>query len=360
MTIKRRISVAPKDATALPATISVVIPCYNYALYLQDAVTSALEQPGVAVNVIIVDDKSSDNSLEVANALAQRDNRVTVVAHEMNSGPVKTFNDGLAQMSGEFLVRLDADDMLTPGALSRAVQVMRAYPSVGLVYGHPLHFTADPPPPARAQPSRWTIWPGVEWLTDRCRAGTNVITSPEVVMRRQVVDLVGGQQDLAHTHDMEMWLRIAAFSDVAYIHGVDQAWHRDHPNSLSATKVDVLKDLHERRDCFDVLFSGIAGTLPQAAQLHRMAMMALATDAVELASRQYDRAVANLDLVDAFIAIARELVENVEDIPGWAGLQRRMAMGSSKSHRHPGFVARRFLRGLVGMYRRRRWHRTGV
>lgn len=360
MMIRRRLSVTPKDVTAPAATVSVVIPCYNYARYLNDAVVSALEQPDVDVNVIVVDDKSRDDSLEVANALAHRDNRVTVIAHEVNSGPVKTFNDGLAQASGEFLVRLDADDMLTPGALSRAVQVMRAYPSVGLVYGHPLHFAADPPPPARTVPPRWTIWPGVDWLTDRCRAGTNVITSPEVVMRRRVVDFVGGQQNLAHTHDMEMWLRIAAFSDVAYIHGVDQAWHRDHPNSLSATKVDVLKDLHERRDCFDVLFTGIAGTLPQADKLHRMAMMALATDAVELASRQYDRAVADLNLVEAYIGVAHELVENVESIPGWAGLQRRMVMGPSKSHRHPSFVAHRFLRGLVGMYRRRRWHRTGV
>jgi glycosyltransferase involved in cell wall biosynthesis len=360
MSITRQISVQPQTVKDPMPTVSVVIPCYNYARYLPAAVNSALSQLGVSVNVIVVDDKSSDNSLAVARALAKRDSRVSVIAHEANGGPVQTFNDGLAQASGEYLVRLDADDMLTPGALFRAVQVMRSYPSVGLVYGHPLHFSAEPPPPSRTTPTRWTLWPGLEWLAARCRIGTNVITSPEVVMRRKVIDRVGGQKDLAHTHDMEMWLRIAAFSDVAYIHGVDQAWHRDHPNSLSATKVDTLKDLFERRACFDVLFSGIAGSLPQADSLHRMAMKAIATDAVELASRQYDREKADLELVDVYIEIADELVPNIERVRGWAGLQRRMAMGSRKSHRYPPFVAHRILRGLMGRYRRHRWHRTGV
>ena len=72
----------------------------------------------------------------------------------------------------------------------------------------------------------WTVWPGRQWLADRCRSGLNVITSPEVVVRTSVIRRVGGQQPLAHTHDMEMWMRISAFSDVGRVDGPDQAWHR--------------------------------------------------------------------------------------------------------------------------------------
>ena len=135
---------------------------------------------------------------------------------------------------------------------------MEEHPSVGLVYGHPIHFETPPLPPARTTPTAWRVWPGRAWIAARCRSGYNVITSPEVVMRKSVVDVAGGQMPLAHTHDMEMWLRIAAFSDVAYIVGAGQAWHRDHQLSLSAREVDAFSDLQERYEAFDTLLRGVA------------------------------------------------------------------------------------------------------
>ncbi|PWK76877.1 glycosyltransferase family A protein [Aminobacter sp. AP02] len=341
------------------ASVTVVIPCYNYARYLPQALQSALSQAGVITNVVIVDDASSDDSLAVARSLATSDARIAVLAHERNMGPVQTFNDGLAQAQGEFLVRLDADDLLTPGSLARSVAVMRQNANVGLVYGHPLHFSGEALPVPRLTATHSTIRPGHQWLADRCRFGFNVITSPEVMMRKSVVDRVGGQQPLAHTHDMEMWLRVAAFSDVAYIHGADQAWHREHSASLSARKVDVYRDLVERRAAFEVLFAGIAGKIPQAADLRFSAMMAIATDAIELASRQYDHPRADIEMVEKYCEVARATVPAVEDVPGWNGLKKRMAMGSRIASRHPLFFFERAVRGLRGAVRRRRWHRTG-
>ena len=358
------LDLTPVDQSSLQlqadATVTVVIPCYNYARYLPQAVASVLGQQGVAVNIVIVDDASTDDSLAVARALARRDPRVTVIAHRHNAGPVQTFNDGLSVARGEFLVRLDADDLLTPGALSRAVAVMRAHPSVGLVYGHPLHFSQDRLPPARSRQTGLTIWPGRTWLTDRCRTGLNVITSPEVLMRRSVVDVIGGQRPLDHTHDMEMWLRMSAFCDVAYISGVDQAWHREHADSLSAQHVDAVRDLLERRDAFDVLLSGPAPTIVGAADLHALARKAIATDAVELASRQFDRPVADLVLVARMRELACSLVPDARQLRGWRGLERRMAMGARRASRHPLFFSERVVRGLLGIYRRRRWHRRGI
>ncbi len=135
MTSKLKIKAVP---SAMPATVTVVIPCYNYARYLPAAVASALSQHAADVDVIVVDDRSTDDSLAVARELADADARVRVIAHESNAGPVQTFNDGLAAARGEFLVRLDADDMLTPGSLRRALAVMQHFPSVGLAYGHPI------------------------------------------------------------------------------------------------------------------------------------------------------------------------------------------------------------------------------
>ncbi len=349
---------------ALPAnssaTVTVIIPNFNYARYLSEAVRSALSQRDVVVDVIIVDDASTDDSLAVIRRMALEDDRISWVAHDLNAGPVTTFNDGLAKATGEFLVRLDADDLLTPGSLIRAVAVAQHCPSVGLVYGHPLHFSGPTRPRARQRPTQWTIWPGRTWLRDRCHDGFNVITSPEVLMRKSIIDEVGGQKDLAHTHDMEMWLRVSAFSDVAYIHDVDQAWHRDHKDSLSARKVDTFKDLLERRDAFQVLFAGMAAQLPESNYLLSSAMRAVAAQAVNEAIRAYGKGSSTRLDVERYVDIAKATMTDVETLQEWRLLQRWLQYTSHDIGSHPAFLARRILGKLQQIIAWRRWHRSGV
>lgn len=354
----RKLNVKP-SARISPAAVTVIIPCYNYAHFLPDAVESALSQEEASVNVIVVDDKSTDDSLAVARKMAKADERITVVAHETNAGPVQTFNDGLAFAKGEFLVRLDADDLLTPGSIGRALAVMQRFPTVGLVYGRPIHFTGDRRPRHRNNATSWTIWPGRDWLKVRCTTGMNVITSPEVLMRRSVVDEVGGQMPLAHTHDLEMWLRISAFSDVAYIRGADQAWHREHPRSLSAREMNSVRDLIERKDAFQMLFSGKASRIPQATCFHGMARAALASHAVELATHRYDLGKPDEREIATLRYIARSLVADVEAIPGWTGLERRIATAAKLTWHQRPYVAARIVRGLRFRYSRWKWRRTG-
>ncbi|MGZ4476136.1 MAG: glycosyltransferase family 2 protein, partial [Nocardioides sp.] len=115
--------------------VSVVVPCYNYGRYLPDAVGSALDQSGLDVDVLIVDDCSTDDSAAVALRLADADPRVRLLRHETNRGHIQTYNDGLAAVTGDYVVLLSADDLLTPDSLTRAVALMEAHPRVGLVYG---------------------------------------------------------------------------------------------------------------------------------------------------------------------------------------------------------------------------------
>lgn len=338
------------------ATVSVVIPCYNYAAYLEQAVRSALSQVGVEVEVIVVDDASTDDSLAVARRLARSDERVRVLANETNRGPVATFNRGLAAARGEFLVRLDADDLLTPAALLRAVAVMQNLPEVGLVYGHPLHFSHGRGP-ARTTPTAWTVWDGRAWLAARCAAGDNVITSPEVVVRRRVLEEIGGQRDLAHTHDMELWLRIAAHADVAYLEGCDQAWHREHPGSLSSSAQEPAVFLREVHAAFETLCDGVKG----AEHLRRAARRAVALAALGYARRDLDRGVVTAAAED-LRALAYDLhpaIGRTAEGRGFEAARRRASTWPSAAARAVGLVPRAVRRRRVDA-RWERWRRTGV
>jgi Glycosyl transferase family 2 len=282
----------PMHASARPAevspprlpTFSVVIPCYKYGHYLPLCLRSVLEQAGADVEVLIIDDASPDGSGEVARQLAEADPRVRTVVHRENRGHIATFNEGLAEIGGDFCLLLSADDVLTPGALARAADLFTAHPEVGMVYGRRIRLLGASLPEPRVTGRGWTIWSGRQWIERVCRLGTNVVASPEVILRTQIQKTIGlHRSDLPHSSDLEMWLRAAAVADVGRLNGVDQAYYREHPGSMSQSQVYVvpLRDLDARRAAFHMAFEGLHG----GEALRARALRAIAGDALDLATK---------------------------------------------------------------------------
>lgn len=234
-------------------SVSVVVPCYRYGHYVEGAVQSALDQGGVEVEVIVVDDASPDDSGDVVRQLSAEHPQVAAVVHETNRGHIATYDHGLGLATGEYVLLLSADDLLAPGALARATAVMDRYPSVGLVYGFAPDFEDRPPPPRAALP-HCTVWTGDRWLERVSARGQNPVCTPTAVMRRDLLEKVGGYDaDLPHTADLLMWLRAAAHADVAYLGGVDQAYYRVHGANMHSTDFAALdQDVEERSRAFRV------------------------------------------------------------------------------------------------------------
>src|ERR1700709_800592 len=112
----------------LPASrrprVSVVIPCFNYGHWLESCVESALQQEGVSVDVIVIDDASKDDSVQVGRRLVSRDKRVRLIENGVNRGHIRSVNAGLDAVTGEYIVKLDADDLLAPGSLARSTALL--------------------------------------------------------------------------------------------------------------------------------------------------------------------------------------------------------------------------------------------
>ncbi len=101
-----------------PPEISVVIPCYNYGHYLPDAVGSLMEQTFQSFEVIIVNDASTDNSLQIAQSLADPWKGIRVVHLSNNVGTAAALNAGIKQTYGKYIAVLSADDMMRPYRLA--------------------------------------------------------------------------------------------------------------------------------------------------------------------------------------------------------------------------------------------------
>jgi len=312
------------------SSVSVVIPCYNYGHYLRDAVASVLSgQEGVDVRVLLIDDASTDDSAEVAQKIAADDDRVEVIIHSVNRKNLATYNEGLLEWAdGDYSVLLDADDRLTPGALRRAADLMDANPGVGFVYGHPLHFREGVPlPQARTSVQGWTIWPGHWWVERRFRAAVNCITTPEVMVRTSVQKQVGGYDlRLPHAGDLEMWMRLAAHSDVGYVRGVDQALYRMHDSNMTKDRT-LLVDLVQRRLAFEVLLENCADKLPDADRLSAKVHRKLSHEALFRAARAYDRGRTGQVPVDELVQFAFDCWPDAARLPVYRGLRVRRLIG---------------------------------
>lgn len=265
-------------------SVSVVVPSYNYGNFLPTAVGSALDQAGLDVEVLIVDDASPDGSAAAALDLARDDDRVEVLLHEENLGHIRTYNDGLAKARGDYVVLLSADDALPRNALTRAIALMEADPGVGLVYGWPQNFTDEPP----ASPDRarsWSVWSGHDWLRHLCRTGTNVIMSPEVVMRREAWEGAGPYDDqLPHAADLALWLAAASSWDVGRVNGPPQAFYRVHGANMHLTRYAGMQiDLRQRLACFESVLGSRTAPL-DAPELLRQVRHALAREALGIAA----------------------------------------------------------------------------
>lgn len=273
-------------------SVSVVIPCYKYGHFLEEAVASVLDdQPGVEVRVLIIDDASPDDSAETARKIAAREPRVELSLHETNKGNIATFNEGLLEWAdGDYTLLLSADDRATPGALRRARDLLDANPDVGFVYGHSLYFTEGlPVPAARTGSPSWSVWPGSWWLEHRFRQAENPITSPEIIVRTSLQKHVGGYDpELPKAADMEMYMRLAAHADVGFLKGVDQAFYRVHGHNMSGS-VSALMDLVQRRSVFEVVLERYGESIPDAGRLSGLVHRKLAQEALWAAGRVYGR-----------------------------------------------------------------------
>src|SRR3978361_477119 len=97
------------------STVDVVIPCYKYGRYLRKCVESVVQQRGVNVRILIVDDASPDDSAEVGTTLAAEYPQVEFRRHVHNAGHIATYNEGLIEWSASgYCMLLSADDLLAP------------------------------------------------------------------------------------------------------------------------------------------------------------------------------------------------------------------------------------------------------
>ena len=209
--------------------VSVIIPTYNRAAYIAEAISSVQAQTYPHVEIIVGDDGSTDNTAEI---IAQFGHAVTYLQLTHRGQPAATRNAALLAAKGEYVAFLDSDDLFVPGRLARQVSALAEHPDAALVYSNGYFFRDDPEAPT-GHVLDGLPTPSGDALADLLRG--NFLSSPVVLIRRRCLDAVGmfdERPDFFAVEDYDLWLRIAARFPVVYVPG-DVAAIRRHTKSIS-------------------------------------------------------------------------------------------------------------------------------
>ncbi len=214
--------------------VSVVIPCYNQAHFLAEAIESVLSQSYKDFEVIVVDDGSKDHTAEVASAYASGDPRVRLV-RQQNRGLAGARNRGLAESRGECVVFVDSDDRLLGEALEVGVRELASHPECAFVSGICRKITGDGSVVPEWEQFRVRDDPYLELLRS-CP-----VYVPTVMYRRAVFNVVGSfDTSYKAAEDYDLYYRILEHFPV-YCHETVVAEIRRHDANMTHDRALMLK-----------------------------------------------------------------------------------------------------------------------
>ena len=212
--------------------VSVCIPTYNGAAFLAEAMTSVLRQTFTDFELLIVDDGSTDTTLDIARSFA--DPRITIHQNERRLGIPANWNRGIALARGEYVCIFHQDDVMMPENLRRKVRILEAEPTVTVVHSAVEILVEDDAPSVSTE---WMEQATEDFTVEGHRyfrkllLHGNCICAPTVLARRQQLLALGGfDEALGFTPDYAMWLRLCLDGAVAFVCQplVQYRWHKSN------------------------------------------------------------------------------------------------------------------------------------
>lgn len=191
--------------------ISVIVPCYNLARYLPDAIKSLQAQSETDWEAVIVDDHSTDETPTVAARLEQEDKRVKVIRNETNLYLAGALNQGIKVSSGRYIIPLDADNMLEPRTLELLSNPLEEDRSIHISYGACKFVLDDGETPDKSvSPNGISRWPPEFQFKDQISHRNQI---PSTAMyRRAVWERIGGYRQRTRTaEDADFWTRATSY-----------------------------------------------------------------------------------------------------------------------------------------------------
>ncbi len=211
--------------------VSVVMPVYNGEKYLAEAIESILSQTLSGLELIVVDDCSTDGSAAIVRDYANRDERIRLLQHDHNQGSASARNSGIAASRGELIAAMDCDDISLPRRLEKQANFLQSHPNIGLVGTYLQTANADMTGCQNHEYPLQHAFILLEWIL----GGGTTFAGAAFMARRDILMSVGGYEESRKiVDDYELFSRLylktrfANLPDALYL-------YRQHDQQSSAS-----------------------------------------------------------------------------------------------------------------------------
>ena len=213
------------------------MPAYNAAAYLDEAIRSILSQTFRDFEFIIVNDGSTDSTPSILKRYAELDSRIQV-HHQENQGMISALNRGCRLARGEFIARMDADDISFPDRLEKQLAYIEEHPSIGILGTWINNIDKNGllrgtwRPPTDSKMLKWTLFFGV------------CVAHPSVLMRRELIKQLNFYRpEAAHVEDVDLWFRASSLTEFGNVSEV-LLKYRVWTGSTHQSGLQVRNDCH--------------------------------------------------------------------------------------------------------------------
>ena len=241
--------------------VSVIIPTYNRAHYLGTAIESVFNQTFQEFELIVVDDGSIDETRTLLDAI---DDKRLIRLFREHKGISAAMNSGILVARGDYVARLDSDDVWMPEMLEMGAGILNSRPEVGLVYGKAQQMDRN----ENLQPNIRGNLPRFQRETLKSMLYGDFTCNIAILVRRECFDRVGLYDESMRTsEDWDMWLRVARHYEFAFVDQILARFRVHEGNTTHRTLAAFADYLEGRPRVLDKLFS--RPDLPPAVQAMR-------------------------------------------------------------------------------------------
>lgn len=210
--------------------VSVLMPCFNAEKYIEESLYSILNQTYKNIEVIAINDCSTDNTAEILNNIAKYDSRVKIIENEVNLKLIRTLNKGIGLCTGEYIARMDADDIALPSRIEKEVAFLESNKDYDIVSSLFYAFQSE-------KPHKKSLHNNPLHHNELCayllfKSG---ICHPAVMMRKRIFSELGlfFEQEYLHVEDYALWSKAIYMTKLANI-GEGLLLYRVHKHQVSS------------------------------------------------------------------------------------------------------------------------------
>jgi len=209
--------------------VSVIMSVYNGERHLPESIESILNQTFKDFEFVIIDDGSTDKAPEILKEYAKKDKRVKIITNKENIGLTKSLNKGIKIAKGEYIARIDANDISLPERLEKQLDFMENHPEVGLVSAYTQFIDEGGKLLSQINQPKETITPRRLFFDSQ-------ITHSSMMIKKGTLDKVGGYDErFFYSQDCDLAFRIIKLAKIGAIPEILVLW-RSQKGSISTKK----------------------------------------------------------------------------------------------------------------------------